>query len=151
MARSKADNLGIERSRIPVTLICDNTAAFAMQQGKIDVIIVGADRIAANGDTANKIGTYNLSVLAVAHKIPFYIAAPSSTFDLEISSGKEIPIEERGKKEVTHPGGHPIAPEGINVYSPAFDVTPAENITGIITEHTILRPPYKEAIQSIIA
>ena len=130
------------KEKIPCTLICDNMAGFLMKQGKIDVIIVGADRIASNGDTANKIGTYSLSVLARENNIPFYIAAPFSTFDFNVKSGKDIPIEERDKSEVTHLSGQLIAPEGINVYNPAFDVTPARNITGFITEKGILTPPF---------
>ncbi len=137
------------KENIPATLICDNMAGFLMKQGKIDVIIVGADRIAANGDTANKIGTYMLSVLAKEHKIPFYIAAPISTFDISIKSGEEIPIEERGSGEITHIKSERIAPLNISVYNPAFDVTPNENITGIITERGIISPPYYENINSI--
>lgn len=132
---------------VPFTLICDNTAAFVMQQKKVDMVIVGADRIAANGDVANKIGTYNLAVLAWAHGIPFFVAAPFSTFDLKLSSGAGIPIEERGAAEITNPGGLTITPPGIQVYAPAFDVTPARYISGIITEHTILRQPLAESIR----
>ncbi len=119
---------------IDVTLICDNMAASLMGQGKIDLIITGADRIAANGDTANKIGTYGLAVLARAHNIPFYIAAPYSTFDFSVASGSEIPIESRPPEEVSEPFGYRVAPAGVKVYNPAFDVTPHGYITGFITE-----------------
>jgi len=131
---------------IDVTLICDNMAAQVMREEKIQLAIVGADRIAANGDTANKIGTYGVALLAKAHDIPFYVAAPSSTFDLSLPSGEAIPIEQRGPEEVTHGFGKATAPEGVKVYNPAFDVTPAELIAGIITERGVLRPPYSESI-----
>lgn len=129
---------------IPATLITDNMAGWVMQQGRIQLVIVGADRIAANGDTANKIGTYTFAVLARHHGIPFYIAAPLSTVDLSLANGREIPIEERAAREVTEFMGHRVAPEGIGVYNPAFDVTPAELITGIITEAGVIEPPYEE-------
>ena len=129
---------------IPAALITDNMAGWLMQQGKVQLVVVGADRIAANGDTANKIGTYTFAVLAHHHGIPFYVAAPLSTIDLNLASGREIPIEERAAEEVTHMLGQRIAPEGIGVYNPAFDVTPAELITGIITEAGIIEPPYGE-------
>ncbi len=132
---------------IPVTLICDNMAAVVMREGKVNKVITGADRIAANGDTANKIGTYGLAVLAKHHGIPFYIAAPYSTFDRSIPSGKEIIIEQRAPEEICCGFGKRIAPEGIDIFNPAFDVTPAELITGIITEKGILSPPYKESIR----
>ncbi len=131
---------------IDVTLICDNTAAQVMREGKIQLVVVGADRIAANGDAANKIGTYSVALLAQAHQIPFYVAAPLSTFDLTLDSGDQIPIELRDSREVTHGFGMQTAPEGVRVYSPAFDVTPAKLIAGIITEMGILRPPYGDAI-----
>jgi len=131
----------LRQAGIPVTLICDNMAAQVMREGRVDAVIVGADRIAANGDTANKIGTYGLSILARAHGVPFYVAAPVSTFDLSIADGSAIPIEQRDPQEVTRWGGRPIAPEGIAVYNPAFDVTPAGNITAIITERGIIRAP----------
>ena len=124
----------LKKENIPATLITDNMAGFLMKQGKISKIIVGADRIAANGDTANKIGTYSLAVLAKAHAIPFYIAAPLSTIDLSIKRGDEIPIEERNAEEVTSIRGVRVAPEGMDVYNPAFDITPHELITAIITE-----------------
>lgn len=129
---------------IDVTLICDNTAAFVMQQKKIDCVIVGADRIARNGDTANKIGTYNLAVLAEKHKVPFYVAAPFSTIDFNIKDGSEIPIEERAPEEVTQGFGKRTAPEGSKVYSPAFDITPHELITALITEQGIIEPPFEQ-------
>ncbi|MBF0504055.1 MAG: S-methyl-5-thioribose-1-phosphate isomerase [Candidatus Omnitrophica bacterium] len=138
------------REKIDTTLICDNMAASLMGKGKIDIIFAGADRIASNGDTANKIGTYMLAVLAKHHGVPFYIVAPRSTFDLQIKSGKQIPIEERNSKEVTHFAGVPTAPRGIKVYNPAFDVTPAKLISGIVTEYGIIRPPYVNNIKAII-
>jgi methylthioribose-1-phosphate isomerase len=129
------------QDKIPVTLITDNMAGALMRQGKIDLCIVGADRIAANGDVANKIGTYSVAVLAKAHRIPFYVAAPYSTIDLQAKSGADIPIEQRQANEVTtvH-GGDPIAPSGVHVYNPAFDVTPAELVSGIITERGVFEP-----------
>jgi methylthioribose-1-phosphate isomerase len=140
----------MEKAKIPATLIADNTAAFLMQQRKIDAIIVGADRVAANGDVANKVGTYNLAVLAKHHGIPFYVAAPVSTIDFKMKTGKEIPIEERNGMEVTNYFGKQIAPEDVMVYSPAFDVTPNELISAIITNCGVLRPSYSDAIQSLI-
>ena len=125
---------------VDVTLICDSMAAQVMREGKVQAVITGADRIAANGDSANKIGTYSVAVLAQAHDIPFYIAAPSSTFDLSIASGAEIPIEERASEEITHGFGRQTAPDGIAVYNPAFDVTPAELIKAIITECGLIEP-----------
>ncbi|NLU11456.1 MAG: S-methyl-5-thioribose-1-phosphate isomerase [Tepidanaerobacter acetatoxydans] len=137
------------QEKIPAKLIPDSVAAVLIRDGKIDVIIVGADRIALNGDTANKIGTFMLSQMAKDFKVPFYIAAPISTIDFDIKSGKEIVIEERAATEVTHINGVRIAPEGIDVYNPAFDVTPNENITGIITEKGIMRPPYLENLTKL--
>jgi len=136
----------MKKEKIPATLITDNMAGFLMQQGKIDKIIVGADRIAANGDTANKIGTYSLAVLARAHRIPFYIAAPLSTFDFSLRTGAAIPIEERQADEVTCFRGVRVAPQAIKVYNPAFDITPARFISAIITEKGILTRPYDQAI-----
>ena len=136
----------MKKEKIPATLICDNMAGFLMKQGKIDKVIVGADRIAANGDAANKIGTYPLAVLARAHRVPFYIAAPLSTFDFSLKTGAEIPIEERQAGEVTTFRGVPAAPKGMKVYNPAFDVTPARLISAIITEKGILAPPLLAAI-----
>ncbi len=137
----------LKNDGIPVTLITDNMAGFAMKQGMIDMVIVGADRIARNGDTANKIGTYSAAVLAHRSNIPFYIAAPLSTIDLSLRDGSEIPIEERNHEEVTTIMGSRIAPEGIGVYNPAFDITEADLIKGIITERGIAYPPYEENIQ----
>ncbi len=132
---------------IPVTLITDGMSGYFMNKGMIDMVVVGADRIAANGDTANKIGTYNLAIVANYHNIPFYIAAPLSTIDISIETGKEIPIEERSHEEVTHINGKTVCAEGINVINPGFDVTPASLIKGIITEKGVLYPPYKESIK----
>lgn len=129
----------LQQQGIDVTLICDNTAAFVMKKKEIDCVIVGADRVASNGDVANKIGTYNVAVLANFHKIPFYVAAPSSSFDPAISSGEDIIIEERGSEEVTNCFGRKIAPSGIKVYSPAFDVTPSDLVTAYITEKGVKR------------
>ena len=131
---------------IPTMLISDSVAPTLIRDGKIDVILVGADRIALNGDTANKIGTFMLSVVAKVYKVPFYVVAPVSTIDFDIESGEEIVIEERNMEEVTHIDGIRIAPEGVKVYNPAFDVTPHENITGIITEKGIIKPPFRENI-----
>jgi methylthioribose-1-phosphate isomerase len=128
---------------LDATLITDNTAAYLMAQRRVDLVIVGADRIASNGDAANKIGTYGLAVLARHHRVPFYIAAPSTTIDARIASGKEIIIEERDGTEVAETFGHRNAPPGSKVYSPAFDVTPAALITAIITEHGVHYPPYR--------
>ncbi|MFP4502689.1 MAG: S-methyl-5-thioribose-1-phosphate isomerase [Candidatus Hydrogenedentota bacterium] len=132
----------LQEAGIDVTLICDNVAAQVMKEGRVQLCIVGADRIAANGDTANKIGTYGVAVLAKAHGIPFYVAAPSSTFDMTLATGAEIPIEERDPAEVTQGLGRRTAPEGVAVYSPAFDVTPAQYIAGYITEKGVLTPPF---------
>ncbi len=131
---------------IPATLIVDSAAAVLMKKGEIDVVIVGADRIAANGDTANKIGTFMLSQLAKHFHVPFYIAAPLSTIDFDLPQGEDIIIEERDPREITHWEGNPIAPEKIEVFNPAFDVTPSENIKGIITEKGIIKAPFKENI-----
>ncbi|WP_283410631.1 S-methyl-5-thioribose-1-phosphate isomerase [Anoxynatronum buryatiense] len=134
---------------IPANLIADSVAATLIRDGKIDVILVGADRIATNGDTANKIGTFMLSVLAKTYNVPFYVVAPTTTIDFDMVSGSEIVIEERSSEEVTHIDGHRTAPEGIGVYNPAFDVTPHENITGIITEKGIVRAPFNEQIPKL--
>ncbi|OIO36526.1 MAG: S-methyl-5-thioribose-1-phosphate isomerase [Candidatus Omnitrophica bacterium CG1_02_44_16] len=140
----------LKRNGIDVTLICDDMAADVMRKGKVNAVFVGADRIAANGDFANKIGTYGLAVLARYHKIPFYCVAPFSTFDLSLSTGADIPIEERDKKEVTALYfKRPIAPEGIKVFNPAFDVTPANLITAIITEKGIIKKPFYESIKAL--
>jgi methylthioribose-1-phosphate isomerase len=140
----------LQQRGISVTLICDNMAAQVMKEGRVQLVVVGADRIAANGDTANKIGTYGVAVLAKAHGIPLYIAAPSSTFDLSLPSGDTIPIEQRDPSEVTHGLGRQTAPTGVAVYNPAFDVTPARLITGIITEKGIIQPVNREQIQRLL-
>jgi methylthioribose-1-phosphate isomerase len=140
----------LQQAGIDCTLICDNMAAVVMKQGKVNLVLVGADRIAANGDTANKIGTYGVAVLAKHHGIPFYVAAPSSTFDLAIASGAEIPIEERGAAEVTHGFGRQTAPTGSKVYCPAFDVTPADLIAGIITERGLIEKPGRKTIAKML-
>jgi methylthioribose-1-phosphate isomerase len=127
---------------VPMTLITDSMAGHFMSRGKVDLVVVGADRVAANGDVANKIGTYSLAVLARENAIPFYVAAPISTIDLSIASGMDIPIEERASREVTDFAGAPIAPAGVEAAHPAFDVTPARFVTAIVTERGILRPPY---------
>jgi len=137
------------QSGVDVTLICDNMAAVVMSKGLIDAVIVGCDRVAANGDTANKIGTYGLSVLAKAHNIPFYIAGPSSTIDMDTPSGREIPIEERKADEITCGMGRRTAPLGVKTFNPAFDVTPNENITAIITEKGVIKPPYSEGLKKL--
>ena len=137
------------KDNIPVTLITDNMAGHFMKEGRIDLVVVGADRIAANGDTANKIGTYTLAVLARENGIPFYIAAPISTIDLSCPSGKEIPIEERSSREVVEINGRPIAPEGVKTSYPAFDVTPHKYITGIITERGVATPPYHRTLPEL--
>jgi methylthioribose-1-phosphate isomerase len=135
---------------IPVTLICDNMAAQVMKEGKVDLVVVGADRIASNGDAANKIGTYGVALLAKAHGIPFYVAAPSSTFDLTLETGESIPIEQRDPREITHGFGFQTAPAGIDVYNPAFDVTPAELIAGIITERGIISPVNQDTVAEVL-
>ncbi|HYP41262.1 MAG TPA: S-methyl-5-thioribose-1-phosphate isomerase [Chloroflexia bacterium] len=136
---------------IPCTLIADNMAASIMAAGRVDAVLVGADRIAANGDVANKIGTYGLAVLANAHNIPFYVAAPNSTIDLNVPTGREIKIEERHEDEVTHHGGTRLAPEGVRVYNPAFDVTPSGLVGSIITESGVLRPPFSASLAESFA
>lgn len=135
------------RSKIDTTLICDNMAASLMKQGEIDAIFTGADRIATNGDAANKIGTYNLAVLAKYHSVPFYIVAPRSTFDMSIKTGKQIPIEQRAKGEVIHFGGQLTAPKQVEVYNPAFDVTDHKLITAIVTEEGVIHPPFTANIK----
>jgi methylthioribose-1-phosphate isomerase len=137
------------QENIPVTLVTDNMAGHLMQQGRVDVIVVGADRIAVNGDTANKIGTYTVAVLAARHRIPFYIAAPLSTIDIAIADGGAIPIEERDAAEVTGFRGMRWAPEGVSVFNPAFDVTPAALITGLITEKGVISRPDASKIRGL--
>jgi methylthioribose-1-phosphate isomerase len=139
------------KDNIPVTLITDNMAGHFMRTGEIDCVIVGADRIAANGDTANKIGTYSVAVLAKENRIPFYVAAPVSTLDLSLSSGDQIPIEERDPREVTRIRNLPIAPEGVKVRNPAFDVTPARYITAIITENGVVRGDFEAGLKALVA
>jgi methylthioribose-1-phosphate isomerase len=137
------------KENIPGTLITDSMAGHFINQGKINCVFVGADRIAANGDVANKIGTYSLAVLAKENKIPFYVVAPISTLDLSLESGVDIPIEERSPTEVTHINGKPIAPEGIGVANPAFDVTPNQYVTVIVTERGVARAPYHESLRAL--
>ena len=134
---------------IPTTVISDNMAGAIMRQGKIQAVIVGADRIAANGDVANKIGTYTVAVLAKEHDIPFYVAAPFSTVDLETADGSQIPIEQRSATEVTHLAGKQIAPDGVMVENPAFDVTPHQYVSAIITERGVVREPYGPSLQEL--
>ncbi|MBE0447485.1 MAG: S-methyl-5-thioribose-1-phosphate isomerase [Actinobacteria bacterium] len=139
------------KENIPVTLICDNMAGYFMSLGKIDKVVVGADRIAANGDVANKIGTYSVAVLAKEHDIPFYVAAPISTIDTSLPDGGRIPIEERAPDEVVGFGGNRVATEGIKVANPAFDITPNRLVAGIITDRGVLRPPYDTSISGLFA
>lgn len=135
---------------IPVTLIADSAAGWLLRRGEIDAVVVGADRIAANGDVANKIGTYTLAVLAQENRVPFYVAAPTSSIDLSLANGEEIPIEERPAREVTTCGGLSIAPEGVEVANPAFDVTLHPYVTAIVTENGVARPPYVEALAALV-
>jgi methylthioribose-1-phosphate isomerase len=139
----------LAKDNIPVTVITDNMAGHVMKQGKVDCVVVGADRIAANGDTANKIGTYMVAVLARQHNIPFYVAAPISTVDLSTATGEQIPIEERNPKEVTHIRDQQLAPDGVAVHNFAFDVTPNELIAAIITDRGVARAPYTESLRSL--
>ena len=139
------------QERIPVTLVTDSTAGFLMSRAEVDLVIVGADRIAANGDVANKIGTYPLAVLAQRHALPFYVAAPLSTFDVNVLEGRDIPVEERSASEVTGYAGTRWAPEGVAVRNPAFDITPAELVHAFITERGVLRPPFVPAIARLFA
>jgi len=141
----------LAQDNIPVTVITDNMAGHVMKQGKVDCVVVGADRIAANGDAANKIGTYMVAVLAKQHNIPFYVAAPISTVDLNTPTGEEIPIEQRGAKEVTHIGNHQLTPDGVDVHNFAFDVTPHEFIAAIITDRGVARAPYTESLSNLVA
>ena len=140
----------LAKDNIPVTVITDNMAGHIMKEGKVDCVVVGADRIAANGDTANKIGTYMVAVLAYQNDIPFYVAAPITTLDLSLSSGEHIPIEERDAREVTHIGDHQLGPSGVAVHNPAFDVTPNRFITAIITDKGVARPPYTESLRAFV-
>jgi methylthioribose-1-phosphate isomerase len=139
------------RENVPTTVITESMAGPLMRRGEIDLIVVGADRIAANGDVANKIGTYTVALLAEAHGVPFYVAAPLSTIDLETPDGDRIPIEQRNRREVTHVGATQLAPAGAGVWNPAFDVTPSRLVTGIITEKGIARPPYDRSLRALFA
>jgi methylthioribose-1-phosphate isomerase len=139
----------LQHDGIPVKLMTDNMAGHFLHAGRIGCVVVGADRIAANGDVANKIGTYSLAVLAKENGVPFYVAAPLSTFDLNLASGAEIPIEQRAASEVTHVFGVPVAPEKIAVENPAFDVTPARYVTAIVTENGVARAPYEESLRRV--
>ena len=138
----------LHRDGIPVTVITDNMAGHFLHSGRIGCVVVGADRIAANGDVANKIGTYSVAVLARENQVPFYVAAPVSTLDMSLASGAEIPIEQRDPTEVTHIGGTRIVPEGVSVENPAFDVTPNALVSAIITERGVARAPYTESLRS---
>jgi len=140
----------LQKDEIPVTLITDNMAGHVMKSGQVDAVVVGADRIAANGDAANKVGTYMVAVLAQKHNIPFYVAAPISTIDLNAANGDAIPIEERDRLEVTHIRGHQLAPDNIGVQNPAFDVTPNDLIAAIITDFGVARAPYTESLQKLV-
>jgi len=141
----------LDKEGIPVTLITDGMSGYLMSKGMIHLVIVGADRISANGDVANKIGTYSIALLAKAHGIPFYVAAPLSTFDLSLDRGDEIPIEQRDSREVTHPFDRQIAPEGVRVLNPAFDVTPHEYVTAIITERGIAEQPFATSLKKLFS
>ncbi len=141
----------LQKDNIPVTLITDNMAGHFMKAGKIDCVVVGADRIAANGDVANKIGTYSVAVLAKENNIPFYVAAPISTLDLSLPDGSHIPIEERTPLEVTHVKGQQIAPDGVTIANPAFDVTPYRYVSAIITERGVARTPYVDSLKALAA
>jgi methylthioribose-1-phosphate isomerase len=138
------------KDNIPTTVISDNMAGAMMRQGKIGAVIVGADRIAANGDVANKIGTYTVAVLAKEHGLPFYVAAPISTVDLETKDGSGIPIEQRNPAEVTHIAGKAMTPPGVGIENPAFDVTPAKYVTAIVTERGIARAPYEQSLAKLV-
>jgi methylthioribose-1-phosphate isomerase len=140
----------LAKDNIPVTVITDNMAGHVMKSGKVNAVVVGADRIAANGDAANKIGTYMVAVLARKHEIPFYVAAPISTLDLSLKTGEEIPIEERDGREITHIGTNQLGPEGVDVHNPAFDVTPNELITAIITDKGVARAPYTDSLRELV-
>jgi methylthioribose-1-phosphate isomerase len=141
----------LKKEKIAATLITDSMAGYLMQMGRVDAVVVGCDRIAANGDVANKIGTYTIAVLARRHGIPFYVAGPTSSIDLNCSTGKDIPIEQRDPKEVSHMFGRALAPEGIKIFNPAFDVTSHELITSIITEKGIIHPPFQENIKTHVS
>jgi methylthioribose-1-phosphate isomerase len=150
MQGSRITAYELQRNHVPATLICDTMTASVMSQGKVDAVIVGADRIAMNGDTANKIGTLGVAILARHFGVPFYVAAPISTFDRSARSGADIPIEERSADEVTHLAGRATAPDHVDVYNPAFDVTPAALIGSIITERGVARAPFNESIRRLL-
>ncbi len=137
----------LKKEKIPVTLLTDSMVGTVMQQGRVDAVVVGCDRIAANGDVANKIGTYGIAVLAQRHRVPFYVAGPTSSIDLNCPSGKEIPIEQRDPKEVSHLFGHAVAPRGVRIFNPAFDVTDHELVSAIITEKGVITPPFSQNIR----
>jgi methylthioribose-1-phosphate isomerase len=139
----------LQQDHIPTTLITDNMAGHFMKAGRIGCVVVGADRIAANGDVANKVGTYSVAVLAKENSVPFYVAAPISTLDLTLTSGDQIPIEQRAASEVTHVFGHAVAPAGTNVENPAFDVTPNRYVTAIITERGVARAPFEDSLRAL--
>jgi len=141
----------LQQDGIDTTLITDNMAGHFLKSGRIGCVIVGADRIAGNGDVANKVGTYSLAVLAKENRVPFFVAAPISTLDLSLASGDEIPIEQRAASEVTHVFGVPVAPDGTSVQNPAFDVTPARYVTAIITERGVARAPYGDSLKALTA
>lgn len=141
----------LQHDNIPATLITDNMAGHFLHSGRIGCVVVGADRIAANGDVANKVGTYSVAVLAKENNVPFFVAAPVSTLDLSLPSGEHIPIEQRSAQEVTHVFGVPVAPEGTAVQNPAFDVTPSRYVTAIITERGVARPPYVESLRKLVS
>ena len=138
----------LKKEKIPATLITDSMAGYLMQQGRVDAVVVGCDRVAANGDVANKIGTYTIAVLARRHGIPFFVAGPTSSIDVNCASGKDIPIEQRDAKEVSHIFGKALAPKGMRVFNPAFDVTSQDLITAIITEKGVIHPPYQQNIRN---
>ena len=140
----------LQRLGVPMTLLADTAAGWMMARGEVDLVVVGADRIAANGDVANKIGTYQLAVLARQHGIPFYVAAPTSTVDLNTRSGSEIPIEDRDPREVLAPLGIAVAPSGTQAANPSFDVTPARLVSAVVTERGVVRPPYRRALASVV-
>ena len=140
----------LAKDDIPVTVITDNMAGHVMKSGKVDCVVVGADRIAANGDAANKIGTYMVAVLAQQNNIPFYVAAPITTLDLSLATGDEIPIEERDGREITHIGGKQMGPDGVVVHNPAFDVTPNDLIAAIVTDRGVARAPYTESLRDLV-
>jgi methylthioribose-1-phosphate isomerase len=141
----------LKKEKIPAILVTDSMAGYIMQKGKVDAVVVGCDRIAANGDVANKIGTYSIAVLAKRHGIPFYVAGPTSSIDINCPSGNDIPIEQRDTKEVSHIFGKPLAPKGMKVFNPAFDVTSQELIAAIITEKGVINPPYQRNIRSYVS